>query len=55
LPAAMRAEHADGAEALAPKVAAALRPGDVVVVKGSAGSRMGVVIARLLGKTAKGA
>jgi len=54
LPAVLRGEHADNAEALAPKVAAALGPGDVVVVKGSAGSRMGAVVARLLGKTANG-
>lgn len=40
LPAAMRAGHALDSAALAPLVAAAVHPGDVVSVKGSAGSRM---------------
>jgi UDP-N-acetylmuramyl pentapeptide synthase len=31
-------------------VAAAVRPGDVVMVKGSAGSRTGVIVAALLAK-----
>jgi len=42
-----RGGHADSAEALAPMVRAALRPGDVVMVKGSAGSRMGRVVQAL--------
>ncbi len=48
LPAAMRGGHAEKAEALAPMVAARLRPGDVVMVKGSAGSRTGTIVAALL-------
>ena len=48
LPAAMRGAHAESAEALAPLLAAAVRPGDVVGVKGSAGSRMGRVVEALL-------
>ncbi|MFQ5953911.1 MAG: UDP-N-acetylmuramoylalanyl-D-glutamyl-2,6-diaminopimelate--D-alanyl-D-alanine ligase [Kiloniellales bacterium] len=47
LPAAMRADHAPDSAALAPLVAAAVRPGDVVMVKGSLGSRMAVVVAAL--------
>lgn len=47
LPPAMRGGHAETAEKLAPMVAAAVRPGDVVVVKGSAGSRTGVIVAAL--------
>jgi len=48
LPRAMRGGHAADSESLAPMVAAAVRPGDVVTVKGSAGSRMGVVVTALL-------
>ncbi len=44
LPAAMRAGHAADSASLAPLVAEAVRGGDVVTVKGSAGSRMGVVV-----------
>ncbi len=47
LPAARRGGHAADAAALAPIVTAAVRPGDVVLVKGSAGSRMAVVVAAL--------
>ncbi len=47
LPAAKRADHAPDSAALAPLVAAAVRPGDVVMVKGSLGSRMAVVVAAL--------
>lgn len=47
VPAALRAAHARDAEALAPIVAAAVRPGDAVLVKGSLGSRMRVVVAAL--------
>jgi UDP-N-acetylmuramoyl-tripeptide--D-alanyl-D-alanine ligase len=47
LPASRRGYHAaTSAELVAPLVAA-LRPGDVVLVKGSAGSRMGAVVAAL--------
>lgn len=44
LPAAMQGGAADNSEALAPMVAAALKGGDVVMIKGSAGSRMGRVV-----------
>lgn len=44
LPAASRGAHAEDSAALAPVVAAAVRAGDVVMVKGSAGSRMGRVV-----------
>ena len=44
-----RADHAADSAQLAPKVAAALTAGDVVVVKGSAGSRMRRVVAHLEG------
>ncbi len=40
-------EHAADSATLASAVAAAVRPGDVVLVKGSAGTRMGAVIAAL--------
>ena len=40
LPAARRGAHAGDAAALAPAVLDAVRPGDVVLVKGSLGSRM---------------
>ncbi len=49
LPAPMRGGHAEDAADLAPLVAAAVRPGDVVTVKGSAGSRMGTVVRALRG------
>jgi UDP-N-acetylmuramoyl-tripeptide--D-alanyl-D-alanine ligase len=42
-----RGGHADSADALTPIVRAALRPGDVVMIKGSAGSRMGRVVQAL--------
>jgi UDP-N-acetylmuramoyl-tripeptide--D-alanyl-D-alanine ligase len=47
VPAAMVAAHAPDAAALAPVVRAALRPGDVVLVKGSLGSRMRTIVAAL--------
>ena len=47
VPPALRAHHADDAEALAPIVAAAARPGDAILVKGSLGSRMRVVVSAL--------
>ncbi len=48
LPSAMRAAHGPDSAVLAPKVAAAVRPGDVLTVKGSAGSRMRTVVEALL-------
>lgn len=44
LPASLRAGWASDSDALAPIVAEAIRPGDVVTVKGSLGSRMARVI-----------
>jgi UDP-N-acetylmuramoyl-tripeptide--D-alanyl-D-alanine ligase len=44
LPAGRRGEHAEDSAALAPIVAAALRPGDAVLVKGSLGSRMKLIV-----------
>ena len=48
LPTRLRAGHAPTAEDLASQVAAAVRPGDVVMVKGSLGSRMNRVVGALL-------
>jgi UDP-N-acetylmuramoyl-tripeptide--D-alanyl-D-alanine ligase len=44
LPASRRGDHAESSIALAPKLVAAIRPGDVVLVKGSFGSRMSVIV-----------
>jgi len=44
LPMAMQGGYADDSARLAPLVAAALRPGDAVLVKGSLGSRMKLVV-----------
>jgi UDP-N-acetylmuramoyl-tripeptide--D-alanyl-D-alanine ligase len=44
VPTAMRAGYAETSADLAPQVVAALRPRDAVLVKGSLGSRMGIVI-----------
>ncbi len=44
LPAARRTAYAASSQELAPVVAAAVKPGDTVLVKGSNGSRMGAVI-----------
>lgn len=49
LPAQLRAAHAADAASVVPLVLAALGPGDVVVVKGSYGSRMGRVVEALRG------
>ena len=43
----LRGAYAEDAETLAPIVAAAIAPGDVVLVKGSLGSRMRAVVAAL--------
>ncbi len=48
VPAALRGGHARDAAALAPMVAAALRPGDAVLVKGSLASRMKLVVQAIL-------
>ncbi len=47
LPRYMRGGHAADSDKLAPIVATAVRPGDVVTVKGSAASRMGLVVRAL--------
>jgi UDP-N-acetylmuramoyl-tripeptide--D-alanyl-D-alanine ligase len=48
LPPALRGAHAESSEALAKMLIAAVRPGDVIAVKGSLGSRMGKVVEALL-------
>jgi UDP-N-acetylmuramoyl-tripeptide--D-alanyl-D-alanine ligase len=48
LPARMRGEHRATSAEMAEIIATALRPGDVVTVKGSLGSRMAVIVKRLL-------
>lgn len=47
LPAAQRGGHFPDSTSLAPVLRAALKPGDAVLVKGSLGSRMGVIIKTL--------
>ncbi|MEQ1617602.1 MAG: UDP-N-acetylmuramoyl-tripeptide--D-alanyl-D-alanine ligase [Terricaulis sp.] len=47
LPPARRGGYAENADALAPLIAGALRAGDIVLVKGSNGSRMSRVVAAL--------
>jgi UDP-N-acetylmuramoyl-tripeptide--D-alanyl-D-alanine ligase len=49
LPASMHGGHADDSASLVPLVTAAVQPGDVVTVKGSAGSRMGLIVEALRG------
>jgi UDP-N-acetylmuramoyl-tripeptide--D-alanyl-D-alanine ligase len=44
VPAAIRGAHAQDSAALAPIVAGALAPGDAVLIKGSLGSRMKLVV-----------
>jgi len=48
LPARLRGEHCATSAEMAEIIAAALRPGDVVTVKGSLGSRMAIIVKRLL-------
>lgn len=55
LPKKMRGGHTADSKGLAPMVSAALRPGDTVLVKGSLGSRMAVVIEALQALDALGA
>ena len=52
LPSAVRGRHAPTSAALVEDLRADLRPGDVVTVKGSLGTKMGVVIAALTEGTA---
>lgn len=47
LPAGQRGGHFPDSSSLAPVLRAALKPGDAVLVKGSLGSRMGVIIKEL--------
>jgi UDP-N-acetylmuramoyl-tripeptide--D-alanyl-D-alanine ligase len=47
LPKVMKGGHTADSGALAPLVSGALTPGDAVLVKGSAGSRMGFVVEAL--------
>ncbi len=47
LPADRRGAYADNADALTPLVCDAVQPGDVVMIKGSLGSRMGRVVKAL--------
>ena len=47
LPESKRGAHLADSAALAPVLKAALRPGDAVLVKGSLGSRMAVIVAAL--------
>jgi UDP-N-acetylmuramoyl-tripeptide--D-alanyl-D-alanine ligase len=54
LPASRRGGYAETSDALIPVIASALRPGDIVLVKGSNGSKMSKVVAalsRLAGET----
>ena len=55
LPADVRGGHAVDSATLAPLVVNVVRAGDVVAVKGSAGSRMGVVVEALRALDANGA
>jgi UDP-N-acetylmuramoyl-tripeptide--D-alanyl-D-alanine ligase len=50
LPPAQRAGTADDSQTLAPQVAEAVRAGDILVVKGSAGSNTKVIVEALLAK-----
>jgi UDP-N-acetylmuramoyl-tripeptide--D-alanyl-D-alanine ligase len=54
LPATVRGAHAANSEQLVPMVRAAVNAGDVVVVKGSLGSRMGRIVDALLAGAANG-
>ena len=47
VPLAIQGVHAETSADLAPDVVSALRPGDVILVKGSLGSRMAKIIAAL--------
>ena len=49
LPPSRRGAYAENSTALAPKLLSTLKPGDTVLVKGSLGSRMAVIIEALRG------
>jgi UDP-N-acetylmuramoyl-tripeptide--D-alanyl-D-alanine ligase len=49
LPASRRGAYAENSAALAPKLTSVLKPGDTVLVKGSLGSRMAVIVEALKG------
>src|SRR5579872_6977582 len=49
LPASRRGAYAEDSAALAPKLTSVLKPGDTVLVKGSLGSRMAVIVEALKG------
>jgi UDP-N-acetylmuramoyl-tripeptide--D-alanyl-D-alanine ligase len=51
LPARMRGAYAGAAADLAPQVAGAMRPGDVIMIKGSNGSKAGLIAAALKAPT----
>ena len=53
LPESRRGGYAESADALIPMIAGAVRAGDVVLVKGSNGSRMSRVVAALSGLEAR--
>jgi len=55
LPVSRRGAYAETSAQLAPKVTAEVRAGDVVLVKGSNGSRMSVIIEALRGHGAAAA
>jgi len=52
LPASRRGAYAENSTTLAPKLIAAVKPGDTVLVKGSNGAKMSVIIEALKGKAA---
>jgi UDP-N-acetylmuramoyl-tripeptide--D-alanyl-D-alanine ligase len=52
LPASRRGAYAENSAALAPKLMTAVKPGDTVLVKGSNGAKMSVIIEALKGKAA---
>jgi UDP-N-acetylmuramoyl-tripeptide--D-alanyl-D-alanine ligase len=53
VPPALRGRHLPDSAALAPVVAEAVRPGDAILVKGSLGSRMKLVVQALEGIEAR--
>jgi UDP-N-acetylmuramoyl-tripeptide--D-alanyl-D-alanine ligase len=52
LPAAHRGAYAENSAALAPQLLKALKPGDTVLVKGSNGAKMSVIVEALKGRSA---